>query len=163
MTTEANGTIKVKCQPQNKRRQRSNNCHWVESSSSSCRWIIPLQVGKLHSKSAIGQRNTTRHWKWRKTWQTLSLCETQEQSCGLENATRTYMDIMVSNKWVKFQFWVKYPFKWTKYTFCRQWKCWPSRTVSQALTLTCRPEHDKPQMWPCTPIRQPQSACYGAF
>lgn len=39
----------------------------------------------------------------------LSLHVTQE--CGLENVSRVSIDIRVSSKWVKFQFWMNPPFK----------------------------------------------------
>lgn len=41
----------------------------------------------------------------------LYLREIQEHLHGLENVTRVSSDMRVNWEWVKFQFWVKYPFK----------------------------------------------------
>lgn len=41
----------------------------------------------------------------------LPLDETQKRLRGLENVARASVNIGVSRKWVKLQFWVNYPFK----------------------------------------------------
>lgn len=38
------------------------------------------------------------------------MCETPEWFCGLENVAGEFFDIGMSRKWVKFQFYMNYPF-----------------------------------------------------
>lgn len=40
---------------------------------------------------------------------------------GLENATKVYIDKVVTSKWVEFQFWVNYPFN-SKFKLCWHYK-----------------------------------------
>lgn len=40
----------------------------------------------------------------------LSVCKTPGRLRGIENVTGAYINIVVSSKWVKYTFWVNYPF-----------------------------------------------------
>lgn len=52
------------------------------------------------------------HWttKFSAAIESLSLGVTPDLLCGLENATRASIGVVVSRKWVRFRLWVNYPF-----------------------------------------------------
>lgn len=71
-------------------------------------------------------------YRWRSLNGILPVWETPEQLHGLKNVTRASINKVVRIKWVKFQFWTNYPFKYTMGTLvhcevsCVKW-CWHNK------------------------------------
>lgn len=74
-----------------------------------------------------------------------SLRETEEWLCGLQNVTRASVNIVLSSKWVTFQFCVNYPFGHMHFFFF-------------FFLLSCKIHQSVTSSWPQSRFNQHQAA-----